>query len=99
MPAEEGIMHAQHITLNPVDWLTLVLVVIGALNWGLIGIAGFVGGNLNVVNLLLGGSPMLESLVYLIVGLAGVYMVYFGWTVVRAPSEMAERSDAEATAR
>jgi uncharacterized membrane protein YuzA (DUF378 family) len=50
-----------------------ILVIIGALNWGLVGIGGFAGGNWNVVNLILGSWPMVEWIVYVLVGLAAVY--------------------------
>jgi uncharacterized membrane protein YuzA (DUF378 family) len=50
-----------------------ILVIIGALNWGLVGIGGFAGGNWNVVNLVLGSWPMAEWIVYVLVGLAAVY--------------------------
>jgi uncharacterized membrane protein YuzA (DUF378 family) len=49
------------------------LVTIGALNWGLTGIGMLVGSELNVVNLLLGGMPMLEAIVYVLVGASAVY--------------------------
>lgn len=52
--------------------LAWVLVIIGALNWGLVGIGGFMGENLNLVNLLLGAWPVVENIVYLLVGIAGV---------------------------
>ncbi len=55
--------------------ISYILVIIGALNWGLVAIGGFVGTNLNVVNLLLGSWPMVEWIVYLLVGIAGVYML------------------------
>lgn len=48
--------------------LTYLLVIIGALNWGLVGFFGF-----NLVEMLLGGYPMLEKLVYMLVGLSAVY--------------------------
>lgn len=48
--------------------LVFVLVVVGALNWGLIGLLG-----LNLVNLLLGSWPMVEKVVYVLIGLAAVY--------------------------
>jgi uncharacterized membrane protein YuzA (DUF378 family) len=48
------------------------LVIIGAINWGLVGLSDFTMMNLNVVNLLVGGMPTLESLVYIAVGVAGV---------------------------
>lgn len=48
-----------------------VLVVVGALNWGLIGLLG-----INVVNMILGSWPILERIVYILVGVAGVYKLY-----------------------
>ncbi len=47
---------------------TYVLVIAGALNWGLIGIL-----DLNVVNLLLGGSPVVEKIIYILIGASAVY--------------------------
>ncbi len=44
------------------------LVLIGALNWGLVGIFDF-----NLVNWLLGNWPMVERVVYILVGIAAVY--------------------------
>ena len=52
-----------------------VLVVVGALNWGLVGLGGFFGGNWNLVNLIFGRVSWLENLVYLLVGLAGVMLL------------------------
>ncbi|MEK7591099.1 MAG: DUF378 domain-containing protein [Patescibacteria group bacterium] len=53
-----------------------VLVVIGALNWGLVGLGGFLGRDLNVVNMLLGAWPYVEWIVYILIGLAGVMMIF-----------------------
>lgn len=47
------------------------LIAIGSINWGLIAIF-----NLNLVNLLLGSWPMVEKLVYIVIGVAGVYKLY-----------------------
>lgn len=52
--------------------LALLLALIGALNWGLVGLGGFFGANLNVVNLLLGSWPVVEWIVYVLVGIGGV---------------------------
>lgn len=79
-------MHAQQIQLNVAEWIALALVAIGAINWGLVGLAEFVGGNFNVVGLLLGSSPTIEALVYVAVGLAGLYLVYFGFRMFGARS-------------
>lgn len=57
---------------NPsITGLAEVLVVVGAINWGLVGIA-----NLNLVNTLLGTAPRLEQLVYVLVGLSGLYWLW-----------------------
>ena len=48
--------------------LSWVLVTVGALNWGLVGLA-----NINLVEALLGSWPALVSIVYILVGLSGVY--------------------------
>jgi len=65
--------------MNVVDWTAIALIVVGAINWGLVGIAHFVdaAANWNLVNILLGGIPELEFAVYAVVGLAGLYTVYF----------------------
>lgn len=47
------------------------LVVIGALNWGLIGLF-----NYNLVNALLGSLPGLEKLVYVLVGASGAVLLW-----------------------
>lgn len=50
-----------------------ILVIVGALNWGLVGLGGFLGGDWNLVNMILGSMPMLEWLVYVLVGVSAVY--------------------------
>ncbi len=51
------------------------LAIIGGLNWGLVGIGGFLGTNLNIVNLLLGSMPTIEWIVYILVGIAAVILL------------------------
>jgi uncharacterized membrane protein YuzA (DUF378 family) len=55
-----------------------ILLLVGGLNWGLVGLGGFLEKNLNVVNLLLGKFPTIEGIVYLLVGLAGVLFLLHG---------------------
>ncbi len=50
-----------------------VLVLVGALNWGLIGVAKY-----NLVMALLGAWPTVERVVYVLVGLAGLAMLGVG---------------------
>lgn len=63
--------------MNWVDWLAVALVIIGALNWGLIGLGGILEADLNVIGMLLGTVPVLEYLVYLLIGLAGLYTIFW----------------------
>jgi uncharacterized membrane protein YuzA (DUF378 family) len=56
--------------------LAFVLAMIGALNWGLIGVGAFAGQNWNVVYLILGSWPMLEWLVYILVGISALVLVF-----------------------
>jgi uncharacterized protein len=56
-----------------------LLLVIGGLNWGLIGLAMLVGGdaaNWNVVNLIFGSWPIVEAIIYLLVGISALYKVF-----------------------
>jgi uncharacterized protein len=50
--------------------IAFILVVVGALNWGLVGAA-----DVNVVNMLLGTLPVVEKVVYVLVGLSGILLV------------------------
>jgi len=56
---------------TPLDRLALVVVIIGALNWLLIGLFGF-----DLVAAIFGGSAAFASkAVYTIVGIAGLYSI------------------------
>ena len=58
--------------------IAAILLIVGALNWGLVGLGSFMSSNWNVVNLLLGSWPSVEWIVYILVGLAGV-MALINW--------------------
>ena len=49
-----------------------ILLIIGGLNWGLTGVGMLMMHNWNVVNMLLGGMPTIEAVVYVLVGLAAI---------------------------
>jgi uncharacterized membrane protein YuzA (DUF378 family) len=55
--------------LNTLDWIALILVIIGGLNWGLVGFF-----NWNLVHAIFGSVSWLERLIYAIVGLAALYV-------------------------
>ncbi len=55
--------------MKKLDVLAAVLVVVGALNWGLVGTAHF-----NLVAAIF-GDTIISSIVYSLVGVAGLYQV------------------------
>lgn len=50
--------------------VAFLLTVVGALNWGLVGLLDF-----NLVNAVLGSMPTVEMVVYVLVGLSAVYIL------------------------
>jgi uncharacterized membrane protein YuzA (DUF378 family) len=56
--------------LRTVDAVALVLVLIGAINWGLVGLFAF-----DLVAAIFGEMMVLSRIVYILVGLAGVYTI------------------------
>ena len=54
--------------MKVLDIIVTVLLVIGAINWGIVGLFGF-----NVVGTLFGEATALTRVIYTIVGLAGIY--------------------------
>lgn len=54
------------------DCVALTIAIIGAINWGLVGIFDF-----NLVAFLFGSMSWLARLVYILVGLCGLYLVTF----------------------
>ncbi len=53
--------------MKAVHIVSFILLVVGGLNWGLVGIADY-----NLVESLLGAWPMVENVVYILVGLAAI---------------------------
>ena len=54
--------------MKALDLLTLALLIVGGLNWGLVGAAEF-----DLVATLFGPMSMLSRVVYLLVGLSAIY--------------------------
>ena len=60
--------------MKKLEW---ILLIVGALNWGLVGLGMLFGGaNWNLVSLVLGGVPVAESLVYILVGISAVVYLF-----------------------
>ncbi len=51
--------------------LSLILIIIGAINWGLVGLF-----NYDLVAALFGSGSALSDLIYALVGLAGIYALF-----------------------
>lgn len=59
---------------NGLDYTILTIVIIGAINWGLIGFFGF-----DLINVVFGNMTLLSRIIYAIVGLCGLYaLTYYG---------------------
>ena len=58
-------------TLHALDWIAMLLVIVGALNWGLLGLF-----NTDLVATLFGPMSPVSRGVYCLVGLAGLYAIY-----------------------
>jgi len=55
--------------LNALDWVAIILVVVGGLNWGLYAF-GY-----NLVDMLFGSIPVLAQIVYILVALSAIYLI------------------------
>jgi uncharacterized membrane protein YuzA (DUF378 family) len=53
-----------------------ILVIIGGVNWGLVGAGMLAGNEWNVVHLVLSSMPTLEAVVYVLVGVAAVMKIF-----------------------
>lgn len=58
--------------MRALDTIALLLVVIGAINWGLIGFFNF-----NLVDSLFGSMSTFSRIIYALVGIAGLYALSF----------------------
>ena len=60
--------------MKTLDYIALILVVIGAVNWGLIGFFDF-----DLVRMIFGEMTLVSRIIYSVVGIAGLYALsYFG---------------------
>ncbi|MDZ5812525.1 DUF378 domain-containing protein [Halorubrum sp. AD140] len=65
------------VRLSAVDWVCFALLIIGTLNWGLVGLL-----DINVVEALLApvfqpsAAELVARAIYVLVGLAGLYFFY-----------------------
>ena len=62
--------------MKVIDYVLLTLVIIGAINWGLIGFLDF-----DLVRVIFGDMSLLSRIIYAAVGIGGLYAIsYYGRT-------------------
>lgn len=57
--------------IDALDWIAIILTIVGAINWGLIGIFSF-----DLVAFLFGTMSLLSRIIYTLVGISGLYLIY-----------------------
>lgn len=57
--------------MGTLDWVVFVLLVVGALNLGIVGLA-----NIDVLNAIFGRVPVLLRIILVLIGLAGLWKIY-----------------------
>ncbi len=57
--------------MNALDWTGLVLIIIGGLNWGLVGLFDF-----DLVAAIFGDMSILSRIVYTLVGVGAIYTIF-----------------------
>lgn len=57
--------------LGFIGWISFILVIIGGLNWGLVGFFHF-----NLVNTIFGAGSLIARIIYAVVGLAAVWLLF-----------------------
>ncbi|MBU3104020.1 DUF378 domain-containing protein [Clostridium gasigenes] len=57
--------------LSIIDKISFLLVIIGAINWGVIGLF-----NLNFISLLVAGSIILQKIIYIMVFVSSLNLIY-----------------------
>jgi len=55
--------------MNGLDWTALVLVIIGGINWGLVGFFSF-----DLVAAIFGDMTVISRIIYGLVGLSAIYL-------------------------
>lgn len=58
--------------MKPLDLIAMILVIIGGLNWGLVGLL-----SMDLVATIFGAGSLIAQIVYILVGLAALYMLYY----------------------
>lgn len=58
--------------MKTLDYIVFILVIIGAINWGLIGFFSF-----DLVRVIFGNMTVISRIIYAIIGICGLYAISF----------------------
>ena len=71
LPDRRSSLAAHAAAMTPLDWAATIMMIVGGINWGLVGAFDY-----NIVEELFGALTPLTRLVYALVGLASLYGIY-----------------------
>jgi uncharacterized membrane protein YuzA (DUF378 family) len=69
--------------MSALNWIALILLIVGGLNWGLVGLFSF-----DLVAAIFGTMSILTRIIYILVGLAAIYVAVVSPRLVGAPSRV-----------
>lgn len=56
--------------------IAYILVLVGALNWGAVGLGYLLGSDFNVVHMIFGSIAYLEAIIYVLVGISAFRVIF-----------------------
>ncbi len=59
--------------ISTADWIAMALMIVGGINWGLVGLFNF-----DLIAFLFGEQSLISRLIYVAVGMAALYALYLG---------------------
>jgi uncharacterized membrane protein YuzA (DUF378 family) len=74
MPDRRTAGHATHSSskrMTAAEWIPMLLLMIGGINWGLVGLMDF-----NLVEYLFGEMTTISRIIYIAVGVSALYSLY-----------------------
>jgi uncharacterized membrane protein YuzA (DUF378 family) len=79
LPERRADLREGHSAMSAVDYLAMALLIIGGLNWAMVGLF-----DVDVVATLFGAGSPVTRIVYVLVGLSALYSIYTAAKMARA---------------
>ncbi len=71
LPERRVALREGNFVMSAVDYIAMVLLIIGGLNWGMVGLF-----NIDVVSTIFGAESALTRVIFVLVGIAALYSIY-----------------------